>query len=208
MVTYNTNPGICRCGTGPLPAEPYWHDGEGAAQCRSICLQRLQQVLQCVRYDVDAWVEVPAGDTLHKQVGHFYQAHHHQTACAIPPYITMTQPRTRTSHDLLYLPPQVYLDTYKFSFFPRCVKAWNINPSSIVSSSSVNAFKLSFQRYFTYGEIYMVPPRDFCQRPRLGSTSCVAALGSMSTSYTRTVHNPLFSKGFQIYVFGTLAFTL
>ena len=109
------------------------------------------------------------------RLGMFYQAHHHHTACTIPPYIPMTQPKTRTSHDLQYLPPQVYLDTYKFSFFPRCVKAWNILPSSIVSSSSVNAFKSTLQRSFTCGQIYMVPPRDFRQRPQLSSTSCAGA---------------------------------
>ena len=52
------------------------------------------------------------------RMGMFYQAHHHHMACTIPPYSPMTQPRTRTSHDLPYLPAQVYLDTYKFSFSP------------------------------------------------------------------------------------------
>ena len=162
---------------GPLPVEPYWHAGEGAAQSRSICLQRLQQVLHLSgMMSTLGWRSLQERRFI-SRLGMFYQAHHHQTACTIPPYIPMTQPRKRTSHDLQYLPPQVYLDTCKFSFFPRCVKAWNILPSSIVSSSSVNAFKSSLQRSFTCGQIYMVPPRDFRQRPRLGSTSCVAALG-------------------------------
>ena len=91
-------------------------------------------------------------------LGMFCQAHHRQMACTIPPYITMTQPRTRTSRDLQFLPPQVYLDTYKFSFFPTCGKALNIPPSSIVSASSVNAFKSCLRRSFTCGEIYMPPP--------------------------------------------------
>ena len=33
-------------------------------------------------------------------LGMFYQAHHHQTACTIAPYTPITQPKTRTSHDL------------------------------------------------------------------------------------------------------------
>ena len=51
------------------------------------------------------------------RLGMFYQAHHHQTTYTIPPYIPMTQPRTRTSHDTQYLPTQVDIDTHK-SFFP------------------------------------------------------------------------------------------
>ena len=92
--------------------EPYWHPGEGAAQGSSICLQRLQQVLQCVRYDVDAWLEVLAGKTIHKQVGNFLTRHitirRHVPSHHTPRWRKPEQGPVMTSK---YLPPQVYLDT-------------------------------------------------------------------------------------------------
>ena len=109
----------------------------------------------------------------------FYRVAHHQTACIIPPYIATTQPRTRTSHNLQYIPPQAPTDVYKFSFFPRCVRTWNTLPSTIVKADSVDTFKAALNNSFRAGNMYMVPPRDTQQRPRLGSTGCIAALGPM-----------------------------
>ena len=162
---------------------------------RSICLQRLQQVLHLSgMMSTLGWRSLQ--EIYASQAGWACFTRHITIRRHAPSHHTSRWPNPEQGQvmtsNIYHLRSTWTLAN--LAFFPRCVKVWNILPSSIVSSSSVNAFKSSLQRSFTCGQIYMVPPRDFRQRPRLGSTSCVAALGPSTNppSHTRTVHNPLF----------------
>ena len=50
--------------------------------------------------------------------------------------------RTPRSRVLKYKVPKAKIDTFKFSFFPRAIAEWNIIPSDVVNSSSLNILKL------------------------------------------------------------------
>ena len=106
-----------------------------------------------------------------------YRAVHHQTACYIPDYFHPMSSGTRASHEQQYSSPQVRVDAYKYSFFPRTIRVWNLLPAGAVVSPSAGAFRVAVQELFLSGSLYVVPPKGIFQRPRLGSTGIVSAVG-------------------------------
>ena len=98
-------------------------------------------------------------------------------AQAIPPHFPRTAQRTRTSHDQQMTIPSLHLDTYKYSFFPRTIRIWNILPACLVQAPSTDSFKMQLQQHLLTGNIYVIAPRDPMKRPRLGSSSRVEGLG-------------------------------
>lgn len=51
-----------------------------------------------------------------------------------------TNESSRHRHSMFIRNPTVRNDCFKFSFFPRTIKEWNMLPDSAVSSTSLNAF--------------------------------------------------------------------
>ena len=107
----------------------------------------------------------------------FYKAVNGQAASYIPQDFPLTTSRTRSSHNIQYHLPHTRLDCYKFSFFPRTIRAWNILPTQLVQAPDTENFKTQLQQHFTSGLMYMVPPRGHYQLPRLGSSGCVSGVG-------------------------------
>ena len=107
----------------------------------------------------------------------FYKAVNGQAACHIPQDFSPTISRTRSSHNIQYHLPHTRLDCYKFSFFPRTIRAWNILPTQLVQAPDTKNFKTHLQQHFTSGLMYMVPPRGHYQCPRLSSSGCVLRVG-------------------------------
>ena len=63
-------------------------------------------------------------------------------------YIDLTGPtRTRRNHDFKIRPRAVRTNYFKFSFFNRYVNDWNSLPNSVMSASSLNAFKNRLLNY-------------------------------------------------------------
>ena len=106
-----------------------------------------------------------------------YKTINQQTATRMPSYITPASQSNRESHNIRFNTPIPKMDLYKFSYFPRTVRAWNILPQHIVQAQSVGMFKELLMKEFTNGHMYMVAPKDTTKTPRLGSTSCVSAVG-------------------------------
>ena len=107
----------------------------------------------------------------------FYKAVHGLAACPIPQSFPAVTPRTRASHSFQYLLPQLRVDAYKYTFFPRTIRIWNILPSEIVQITDTNTFKAQLQQQFSSGQMYVVAPKGQYHRPRLGSSSQVSGLG-------------------------------
>ena len=121
--------------------------------------------------------ELCRSDRLVARLAMFYKAVNGQAACHIPQDFPPTASRTRSSHNIQYHLPHKRLDCYKFSFFPRTIRAWNILPTQLVQAPDTENFKTQLQQHFTSGLMYMVPPRGHYQRPRLGSSGCVSGVG-------------------------------
>ena len=100
-----------------------------------------------------------------------------QTACTIPDYIVPSASTRRASHCKQYNVPVTTLDAYKFSYFPRTIRAWTILPAGIVEASNPDIFKAELQKAFLDGRLHMIPPKSRDQPLRLGSTKAVAAVG-------------------------------
>ena len=107
-----------------------------------------------------------------------YKAINEKAACLIPADFGPTASSNRTSHDLQRNLPPTRNDPYKFSYFPRTVRVWNILPSDIVHAPDVEAFKHDLQNMFLDGRMYMVPCRGKLHVPsRYGSTSATGVVG-------------------------------
>ena len=106
-----------------------------------------------------------------------YKAVNLQTACYIPTYFQPVVAGRRASHGQQYSSPHVRVDVYKFSYFPRTFRSWNILPESAVISPDVDTFKAAVQGLLQSGIMYVVPPKGTYSRPRLGSTGTVSVVG-------------------------------
>ena len=73
----------------------------------------------------------------------FYKIHSGTVSLDKDKYLTPAPnlQRTRTSHDLQYTRYFAYSDAFKNSFFLRTIPLWNILPSSVVSSKTIEEFK-------------------------------------------------------------------
>ena len=70
----------------------------------------------------------------------FYKIHYNLVDIGFPAEISPGSQRTR-GHDLRYRQPARAVNTYKYSFFPRTVSAWNSLESVAVKASNLTAFK-------------------------------------------------------------------
>ena len=100
-----------------------------------------------------------------------------QAACDIPRYFPPQTPRTRVSHNTQFSLLHLRLDIYKYSFYPRTTRVWNILPQAIAHAPSAETFRLRFQQQITSGDMYVIPPRGQDSRPHLGSNDCMSAVG-------------------------------
>jgi hypothetical protein len=93
-----------------------------------------------------------------------------EIAVPLPSNIQQNKRVTRGCHPHQFVLPSAHIDTYKFSFFPRTIRCWNILPSNIIEQPDTDKFKASLIGAFDNQEMYVVPPRDIFNRPRLGSS--------------------------------------
>ena len=120
----------------------------------------------------------------------WYKTIHGQAACTIPPYYSQKEKATSTrdSHDQQFSAPTATIDNYRFSYFQRTIKIWNILPAHIVTKPSmhendsytyehsINTFRNNLHQQFLNGHMYVVASYD---RPRLGGTRCATPVGSV-----------------------------
>ena len=120
----------------------------------------------------------------------FYKARHSLAAVDIPPYVGRPAPpnpdnrEKRTSHDLQYkITGHSRVDTYKYSYFPRTITAWNILNEYVVNALNekkqpcAETFKRRLIQEFATGSMWMVDPRGKLNRPRLDSTRSAGPVG-------------------------------
>ena len=109
----------------------------------------------------------------------WYKAIHQQAAVHLPSHYPLksTEPSplaattgTRQSHDQQYGAPIATIDNWKFSFFQRNIRIWNVLPPHLVVKPidyetdkfkfehSISQFKTNLQKEFIKCDIYMVQP--------------------------------------------------
>ena len=70
----------------------------------------------------------------------FYKIINDALPISIPLHYQRTQFHTRQHHPNHFILPQVTLNTYKYSFYPRTIKDWNNLPISIIESRDLDEF--------------------------------------------------------------------
>ena len=77
----------------------------------------------------------------------FYKAVHNLTALPIPDYFLHVSSFTRNYHSLHYIIPHTNSNSYKFSFFPSTIRAWNNLPTSLITTDSLQYFISNLNQY-------------------------------------------------------------
>ncbi len=101
-----------------------------------------------------------------------WKALHDEIAVPIPPYIQQNRSQSRSAHSESFVNIGARTDSYKYSYFPRTVRCWNLLPANVVESNTAHQFKNALWRHIADGSILVTSPKDVQHRPRLGSTSC------------------------------------
>ena len=104
----------------------------------------------------------------------WYKAIHAQAAVNLPSYYAqkpIDPSTTRASHTQQYTAPTATIDNWKYSFFQRNIRIWNVLPAHLVTipqdhdsdsfkyEHSIASFKKNLQNDFINGHMYMVEPR-------------------------------------------------
>ena len=128
----------------------------------------------------------------------WYKAIHQQAAVLLPSYYyekpadpSTIADTTRGSHNQQYAAPTATIDNYKYSFFQRNIRIWNILPAHLVTrpiihpldkfkyEHAIAQFKDNLQKEFINCNMHMVSPRGVYNRPRLGSTCGAGPVGAV-----------------------------
>ena len=95
----------------------------------------------------------------------------------------------QTFHSSSFQAPTTTIDNWKYGYFQRTIRIWNILPDHLITpptdhtsdnyryEHAINQFKQKLQKEFICGNMFVVPPRGIYDRPRLGSTAGAAPVG-------------------------------
>ena len=90
----------------------------------------------------------------------FHRTVNKTIAVDIPPYITPNHRQLRHAHDQQFTNIRARTDLYKFSYFPRTIRAWNTLPAEIVLQPKTDTFKSHMQRRFKDNTFRLSSPKD------------------------------------------------
>ena len=107
----------------------------------------------------------------------FFKIVRGKAACQIPEDLPKTAPNNRASHPEQYHIPRTRVEMFKYSYFPRTIRVWNILHADTIKTTDKDIFKNAIQEKLASGKMFVVQPRGHHPGPRLGSTSCVTGVG-------------------------------
>ena len=133
-------------------AAPIWHPYHETQIGQVEKVQRTAARWTCRRWrntssvgDMLDDLEWPSLETRREQssLTFFYKIHSGTVSLDKDKYLTPAPNlrRTRASHESQYTRYLAYSNALKYSFFPRTIPMWNILPSSVVSSKTIEEFK-------------------------------------------------------------------
>ncbi len=106
------------------------------------------------------------------RLGMFHKLINQNIAIPVPDYITGKNSVGRGGHSCQYAIPRAYIDTYKYSFFPRTIRCWNLLPEEMVTQATTTAFLAQLRRSMGNESIIVTPnPRDTYHQPQLSTPS-------------------------------------
>ena len=97
-----------------------------------------------------------------------WKAVNNQVAVSIPPNIKPARSQSR-GHNHIFVNISARTDNYKYSFFPKTIHCWNLFLPTIVQSNTTDQFTNCLWKEITAGHICITEPKDFVNRPSLGS---------------------------------------
>ena len=112
----------------------------------SLGIIRLQLVKQCIINVEPSKLAYTVSPSQDLEITIFLQSHT-LTALPIPDYIFTRF--TRNYHSLHYILPSSNSDSYKFSFFPSTIQAWNNLPISVIESDSMQLFIANLNQFYS-----------------------------------------------------------
>ena len=100
----------------------------------------------------------------------FYKTVNGLVSLPIPEYVIPKARILRGEHPHQYTTVQTRTDPFRFSYYPRTIRCWNLLPVTLVTLPLVDSFKKGLYTALENGSLHMVPPKGMYDRPRLGAT--------------------------------------
>ena len=94
---------------------------------------------------------------------------HGKSAVVRPPQIMVPTIPVRGQHVYALRNPSTRTDGYKYSFFLRTVRCWNLLPTDVGCAESPEMFQNKLWGEIRLDNIRLTTPRGHSDRPRLGS---------------------------------------
>ena len=89
-----------------------------------------------------------------------WKARHDQVAVPIPSYITTHTRKTRENNSQALVNLSTRTDQYKYSFFPRTIRCWNLLPEHVVTATSAEHFRCSIWPEVGSGAVVVLTPGE------------------------------------------------
>ena len=102
----------------------------------------------------------------------FHKTINNMSAVNIPDHFQRPTRLLRNQHDQSFINTQTSTNFYRFSFFPRTIRCWNLLPSSLIHMPDHTAFQSNLRTLIDNGKITICRPIDEdAFRSRIGSFS-------------------------------------
>ena len=97
-----------------------------------------------------------------------YKSFHNQAAIPIPHYANIVTSRSgRGQHQFSLTNIRANTDQYKYSYFPRTIRCWNLLPCQVFYCNNAASFQDQLWHHINQGTIHIRWPKDLYDRPQL-----------------------------------------
>ncbi len=88
-----------------------------------------------------------------------YKTVHELHNLEMPAYITTQSSSRRHHHSHMFDLLRANIDLYRFSYYPRTIRTWNLLPSEIVSAQTIASFTAALTKAICDGRIVIIYPK-------------------------------------------------
>ncbi len=88
-----------------------------------------------------------------------YKTVHELHKLELPSYITTQNSSRRHHHSHMFDIPRANIDLYRFSYYPRTIRAWNLLPDEVIAAQTIAAFTVALTKAISEGRIVLIYPK-------------------------------------------------
>ena len=100
-----------------------------------------------------------------------FKSFNNQIAIPVPHYANIATRSVRGQHQYSLYNIRANTDQYKYSYFPRTIRCWNLLPYNLFYCNNADSFQNHLWHHINQGLITIRWPKDLFDRPQLGGSA-------------------------------------